>query len=112
MPTVAIFPWGDVVEDFLDPIGLTVADFADRMSGGWLFGYVAALQARGWRAVVVCVSKEATTAQERRHASTGAPIWLVPGRRTAPTDRPSRYALRQWAGAPLRDFESVLRGEG
>jgi len=23
-PTVAIFPWGDVVEEFLDPIGLTL----------------------------------------------------------------------------------------
>jgi len=112
MPTVAIFPWGDVIEDFLDPIGLTLADFAERMSGGWLFGYVAALQACGWRAVMVCVSKGATTSQRFRHASTGAPIWVVPGRPTAPTAEPSRHALRQWMGAPLRAFESVLRAEG
>src|SRR4051812_49061989 len=112
MPTVAIFPWGDVIEDFLDPIGLTVEDFVERMSGGWLFGYVAALQASGWRAVVVCVSKGVATTQKCRHASTGAPIWVVPGRPTAPTARPSRYALRQWAGAPLRAFASVLRSEG
>jgi starch synthase len=26
-PTIAIFPWGDVIEEFLDPIGLTVEDF-------------------------------------------------------------------------------------
>jgi starch synthase len=112
MPAVAIFPWGDVIEDFLDPIGLTVADFVERMSGGWLFGYVAALQASGWRAVVVCVSKSATTARRCRHASTGASIWLVPGRPTPPTARPSRHALRQWAGAPLRAFGNVLRSEG
>lgn len=111
-PTVAIFPWGDVLEDFLDPIGLTVEDFVERMSGGWLFGYVAALQAFGWRPVVVCVSKGVTKARKCRHASTGATIWLIPGRPTAPTARPSRHALRQWAGAPLRDFERVLRSEG
>jgi len=111
MPTVAIFPWGDVIEDFLDPIGLTVSDFVERMSGGWLFGYVAALHASGWRAVIVCVSKEVTTARKCRHRSTGATIWIVPGRPTAPTVRPSRHALRQWAGTPLRAFVGVLRSE-
>ena len=38
---VAIFPWGDVIEEFLDPLGLTIEDYAERMRGGWLFGYVA-----------------------------------------------------------------------
>jgi len=66
MPTVAIFPWGDVIEDFLDPIGLTVSDFVERMSGGWLFGYVAALHASGWRAVIVCVSKEPSSVVVQR----------------------------------------------
>ena len=112
MPTVAIFPWGDVIEDFLDPIGLTLEDFVERMSGGWLFGDVAALQASGWRAVVVCVSKGVTTGRRCRHASTGAPIWVVPGQPTAPTAVPSRLALRQWAAAPLRAFFGVLRSEG
>jgi glycosyltransferase involved in cell wall biosynthesis len=112
MPTVAIFPWGNVIEDFLDPIGLTAADFVERMSGGWLFGYVAALQASGWRAVVVCASKGVTTAQQSRHASTGASIWMVPARSPAPASRPSQQALRQWTGAPVRAFAGVLRSEG
>src|SRR3954462_11971319 len=112
MPTVAIFPGGDVIEDFLDPIGLTVADFVERMSGGWMFGYVAALQASGWRAVVVCVSKGATKAQQCRHASTGETVWTVPGRPTAPPAYTSWHAVRQWAGVPLRAFERVLRSEG
>ena len=110
--TVAIFPWGDVIEDFLDPIGLTVEDFVERMSGGWLFGYVAALQAFGWRPVLVCVSKGITKARRCRHASTGATIWLIPGQPTPPTAHPSAHALRQWTRAPVRAFGCVLRSEG
>ena len=56
-PSLAIFPWGDVIEEFLDPLGLTADDYADRMRGGWLFGYVAGLQAQGWRPVIVYASE-------------------------------------------------------
>ena len=28
---VAIFPWGDVIEEFLDPLGLTIEDYAERI---------------------------------------------------------------------------------
>ena len=44
---IAIFPWGEVIELFLDPLGLTAEDFAERMDGGWLFGYIAALARQG-----------------------------------------------------------------
>ena len=47
---VAIVPWGDVVEDFLDPIGRTLDDFAHGITGGWLWGYVQALATQGVRA--------------------------------------------------------------
>ena len=38
-PTVAIFPWGEVIEQFLDSLGLDLDGFVNKMTGGWLFGY-------------------------------------------------------------------------
>lgn len=41
--TVAVLPWGTPIEVFLDPLGKSVDDFCERLSGGWLFGYADAL---------------------------------------------------------------------
>lgn len=53
---LAILPWGNVIEDFLGPIGLTVEQFATRMSGGWLFGYAEALHRGGIESCVIVFS--------------------------------------------------------
>ena len=37
-PAIAIFPWGEVIEEFLDPLGLTAEDFAGKMTGGLAAG--------------------------------------------------------------------------
>jgi starch synthase len=112
---VAIFPWGEVIEVFLDPLGLTADDFAARMDGGWLFGYVAALARQGRDAVIVYVSERVRTPERLIHAGTGAPIWLVPGRRTgAGRSRrsPSLQAVQQWRATPWRAFDTILTREG
>jgi glycosyltransferase involved in cell wall biosynthesis len=108
---VAILPWGDVVEDFLEPIGLDLDDFAERMTGGWLFGYVAALQAVGRRAVIVCASRHLTETRTLVHAGTGATILAVPG---AGVQNPVawRRAVQQWRLTPFRDLTAILRREG
>ena len=111
-PTVAIFPWGDVVEEFLGPIGLGLDDFASRMTGGWLFGYVAALQSAGWRAVIVCASERVAAPRRLEHAGTGAPIVAVPGRRVSERLAPSQRSMRQWLRTPWRGFADALRAEG
>jgi starch synthase len=77
-PTVAILPWGDVFDDYLDPIGLSMDDFADRMTGGWLFGYVEALRREGIDAVVVCWSAGVRRPTRRIHAPTGCIVWVLP----------------------------------
>jgi glycosyltransferase involved in cell wall biosynthesis len=110
-PAVAIFPWGDVIEDFLDPIGLTLHDFAERMRGGWLFGYVAALQSVGRRPVIVCASSRVGEPTCLAHTATGAPVWAVPGRALGPDRRPWRRSVRQWRNTPWRGFAEVLRRE-
>ena len=108
---VAIFPWGDVVEDFLGPIGLDAQGFADRMTGGWLFGYVAALQSAGWRPIIVCASQSLSTPTRVIHKATGAAIWLVPGRSVKPGRSSSLHALRRWLASPMRAFAKVLDDE-
>jgi hypothetical protein len=40
LPTIALLPWGDLIEDFLDTIGVSFEAFCNEMTGGWLFGYI------------------------------------------------------------------------
>ncbi len=58
--TIALLPWGNVIEDFLDDIGLTLDQFCGEMTGGWLFGYVEAAPAR------------------QRHRPSGMTVCLLP----------------------------------
>lgn len=75
---VAIVPWGDAIEDFLDSVGLTLDQFRDEMTGGWLFGYVEALRTAGVDAAIVCVSRDARAPAEWRHKPTGATLIILP----------------------------------
>jgi glycosyltransferase involved in cell wall biosynthesis len=112
---VAIFPWGDVIEDFLDPLGLSIEDYVGRMSGGWLFGYVAALQRQGLEAIIVYASERIDRPTCFTHHQTGARIWLAPGRRSGggcTGGRPSARALAQWVRTPWRAFSRILQREG
>jgi len=108
---VAIVPWGDVIEDYLAPIGLTVRQLAEEMSGGWLFGYVEALQQAGWAPLVLAPSSSVRQPERLIHAATGAPIWLVPGRSCESIQNRNLRALRQWITTPLRAFREVLLQE-
>ncbi len=80
--TVALLPWGDLIEDFLDEIGLTLEEFCSRMTGGWLFGYVAALRRQGIETVIVCVSRRVTSTLRTAHEPTGARVVVVRARGT------------------------------
>ena len=77
-PVVAILVWGDAVEDFLAPLGLSLRAFATEMTGGWLFGYAEALRRVGVRTVVVCVSREVRRPERFAHGPTGAAVWALP----------------------------------
>jgi len=114
-PTIAIFPWGDVIEEFLEPIGLTVEDFVERMSGGWLFGYVTALQQAGWRPIIVFGSECKDTITRLIHPGTGAPVWMVPSARVvdagAPITYNAAYSIRRWLATPVRMFGEVIDRE-
>jgi len=110
-PAIAIFPWGEVIEKFLDSLGLDLNDFVSKMTGGWLFGYVLALQRQGWRPIIVCASDHVAKPTRLIHAGTGAPVWAVPGRRSRQRRGASLQCIEQWLKSPMRDFADVLAQE-
>lgn len=79
--TVALVDWSQLVEDYLDNIGVSFESFRDEMSGGWMFGYVEALRLAGVRAVLCCVSARVTQTARFTHAPTGAALRVLPAPR-------------------------------
>lgn len=79
--TVALVDWSQLVEDYLDNIGVSFESFRDEMSGGWMFGYVEALRLAGVRAVLFCVSARVAETTRTRHAPTGAAMCVLPAPR-------------------------------
>ena len=77
-PVVALLPWGDLIEDFLDPLAVSLQSFCEEMSGGWLWGYVEALRRAGVRSVVVCVSSQVTVPTRFVHRATRSAVWALP----------------------------------
>lgn len=101
-----------MIEDFLGGIRLSLEGLRDELSGGWLFGYVQALQRAGVHTELVCISALVEEPTCWQHAPTGAPIWLLPAskgyrvlrRRLAnPYAWNHRQALRdrRWRALPL-----------
>jgi starch synthase len=111
-PVVGIVPWGDVIEDYLDPIGLTVEEFARDMSGGWLFGYVQALRLAGFSPFVLSPSSSVDEPTKLTHADTGIPIWLVPGRSCQLIGNPELRSVCQWLSMPWLATRQILRQQG
>lgn len=77
-PTIALLPWGDLFEDFLDSIGVSLETFFTELSGGWLFGYVDALRLAGVHTVIIIFSVRTRTPVRRTHLPTGATIVILP----------------------------------
>ena len=76
--TVALLVWGNVIEDFLDRIGLSLDDFCERVTGGWLFGYIEALRFAGWQSVLFLVSRGVKQPMRLRHIPSGTRICVLP----------------------------------
>lgn len=79
--TVALVDWSELLEDYLDNIGVTFESFRDEMTGGWMFGYIEALRRAGIRVVLFCVSARVTKTTHFTHAPTGADLCVLPASR-------------------------------
>jgi glycosyltransferase involved in cell wall biosynthesis len=108
LPTIALLPWGDVFEDWLEPLGISLETFRDEMMGSWMFGYVEALRHAGVPSVLVCVSRRTSEPLRTTHRPTGAPLWFLPGRKVG--ERLLRGAAPYFA-TPLRALARALRSE-
>src|SRR5437867_3516763 len=81
-PTVALLPWGNVIEDFLDTINVSLEAFCNEFSGSYMFRYAEALQQVGVRIVVICMSSRVVAPARFTHRPSGASICLLPAPRT------------------------------
>lgn len=77
-PTIALLPWGNVLEDFLHTAGISLTTFCNEFTGSWMFGYIDALRRVGVRTVLICISAQVAVPTRFRHAPTGATICLLP----------------------------------
>jgi glycosyltransferase involved in cell wall biosynthesis len=101
-PTVALIPWGNVIEDFLDPNGLTFEDFCRSFRGSWMFGYVDALRTADVRTLLFVVSRSVDSLTRRVHEPTGAALIA------APPAAPYRWLLPRFANPYGRTVESAF----
>ena len=105
--TVALVDWSELLEDYLDNIGLTFESFRDEMTGGWMFGYIEALRRVGVRVVLFCVSARVTETTRLTHAPTGAGLIVLPASRAYRTLR--RRVLNPYADT-LEDAVGMVQG--
>ncbi len=77
-PTVALLPWGNVLEDFLDPLGVSLETFIDSFRGSWIFGYATALERAGMRPVLFYTSRQVRAPRRVTHKPTGTVMHLLP----------------------------------
>lgn len=121
MPTVALILSGDRFEDFFDKIGVTLELFRNRLTGGWLFNYIKALEGVDIRTVLVYASARVSEPVRFCHWDTGAAVWVLPSpwlhikarnvvRRRFP-HAPSLEAAASYLASPMRSLAKVLREE-
>ena len=77
-PAVALVPWGNVVEDFLDPLGVSLETFIDSFRGSWIFGYATALERAGMRPILLYTSRQVRAPRRVTHEPTGTVMHLLP----------------------------------
>lgn len=77
-PAIALLPWGDVWEDFLDSIGVSLETFCTEGPGGWMLGYMDGLRLVGVRTVLILISARVDAPVRYKHAPTGATITVLP----------------------------------
>jgi glycosyltransferase involved in cell wall biosynthesis len=97
-PVVALVDFSQLVEDYLDNIGVSLDGFLDETTGGWMFGYIGALRTAEVRTVLFLVSARVAAPERRRHAATGATVWVLPAPR----------AYRRVRGTVLDPYASTV----
>jgi glycosyltransferase involved in cell wall biosynthesis len=77
-PAVALLPWGDLFEDWLDSLGVDLDELISSFTGSWMFAWAAALESAGVRACVVAVTARVREPLRVEHRPSGATLRLLP----------------------------------
>ncbi|MFB2983767.1 glycosyltransferase family 4 protein [Microseira sp. BLCC-F43] len=77
-PAIALLPWGDVWEDFLDSIGVSLETFCTDGPGGWMLGYMDGLRRVGVRTVLILISARVDAPVRYEYAPTDSTIVVLP----------------------------------
>lgn len=111
---VAILPWGNVIEDYIDAIEVSVEAFATEMEGGWLFGYADALFAAGAGACIIVVSRDAKVTRKIVNSRTGIATIVLPSpvAYTWLNRLPGMMRVAPYAALPRRALADALQREG
>src|ERR1700731_3239046 len=81
-PALALLPaGGEVWEDFLATIGVSLEQFFSEGPGGWILGYMDALGRIGFRTVLIFFSAEVDKPRRYVDAASGARISILPAPR-------------------------------
>jgi starch synthase len=96
-----------LVEDYLDNLGLSLDQFRDEMTGGWMFGFIEALKRAGCDPVLICVSARVSSVTRTTHRATGAPLCFLPAPRVYRAIR--RTILNPYA-ATVEEAVGAVRG--
>jgi len=80
-PAIALLPWGNVLEDFIDKLGVSLESFCEEFTGSWMFGYADALKRSGVRVVLIGMSTQVDAPKRFRHGPTGASVCVLPAPR-------------------------------
>ena len=102
--TVALVVWGDLFEDYLDKLGVSLEQFRSSFTGSWVFGYVQALESAGVRSVVFCVSSRVKHPIRFTHEPSGVRVCILP---TPAVHRSVVKSVKQLEQAPTE--QRILR---
>lgn len=98
----------DVIDDFLDSIGLSFDDFCQEFVGSWMFGYINALKTVGVQVVLFCISTQFDQPAQFEHRPTGATICVLPAPNAYRVYRSMRRrVLATCGGAEAQSFSSI-----
>ncbi len=110
--TIALLPWGDLWEDFLDSIDVSLETFCTDGPGGWLLGYMEALQSVGIRTVLILISARVSAPQRFHHAATGATITVLPTPKAYRALRQSQLPLNPYIEPYIESAAALLEVKG
>src|SRR5438093_4222701 len=106
-PTIAILQWGAVLEDLLDPLGISLDAFCTEFRGSWMFAYIEALKQAGVRTVLICMSARIAAPSHFTHVPSGAKLCILP------VPKPYRFLRRRMVypyGQTVREAFGEIRG--